>query len=76
MHSDLPGDTVMAAGALDGNVGTTTKVRVEGADLSVAAEVVGAEVDDDGRGFTITLELPDGVVPVLDSLPGIDWRIA
>lgn len=44
---------------------------------SVDGKVLDATVDDDGLGFTITLEIPDGLLPVLDpDLPGIAWSVA
>ena len=75
MHATLPGHTVMEVHALDGQLGLTMKVRVEGDHPDVDARVIDATVDADGKGYSITLEIPADALPVLDELAGISWSV-
>lgn len=53
-----------AANAFDSQVGSTVPLRIEGSSEAAQATVVAAEVSDDGGAVTLTLEVPDGVIPV------------
>lgn len=56
-----PGER-FAHDAFDSQVGRTVPLRVEGSP-NAEATVVAAEVSDDGRAVTLTLDVPDGLLP-------------
>lgn len=57
-----PGTATFYSDALDGNVGKTVPVDIE-AGGRIDALITAAGVADDGRSYTLTLEMPDGTVP-------------
>lgn len=74
MHQRLPGTAVLTLDALASMPGEHMKLRAEGQD-DVDATVTAAVVDDDGRGYRLELEIPDGLVPVLDEVEGVTWTV-
>lgn len=57
-----PGEQ-FAHNAFDSQVGRTVPLRIEGAPDAAEATVVAAEVSDDGTAVTLTLDVPDGLIP-------------
>jgi hypothetical protein len=66
---EIPGER-FAHDAFDSQVGRTVPFRIEGADATEAT-VVGAKVSDDGTSVTLTLEVPDDVLPTGPARP--EW---
>ena len=56
-----PGER-FAHDAFDSQVGRTVPFRVEGSPDAAEATVLAAEVSDDGRAVTLTLDVPDGLL--------------
>jgi hypothetical protein len=62
-ESETPGER-FAHDAFDSQVGRTVPLRVEGSTDAVQATVTDAEVSDDGTMVTLTLDVPDGALPL------------
>lgn len=58
-----PGER-FAHDAFDSQVGHTVPLRIEGSSDAAEATVVAAEVSDDGTAVTLTLDVPDGTIPM------------
>lgn len=61
-QSAEPG-TTFARDAFDSQIGKTVPMNVEGRAVDGGCKLVGAEVADDGRSVSLTLEVPDGALP-------------
>ena len=54
---------LFAHDAFESQVGRTVPLRIEGSPDAAEATVVAAEVSDDGTAVTLTLDVPDGMIP-------------
>ena len=59
-----PPHALYAAGAFDGQIGSTTRVKLPGG-REVEGIIREAVVSDDGSEVEVTIEVPDGTLPKL-----------
>jgi hypothetical protein len=57
-----PAGTVFAAGAFDGSIGSTTRVKFPGG-REAECLIRAATVAEDGSGVEMIVEVPDGTLP-------------
>jgi len=57
-----PAGTVFAQGAFDGQVGSTTRVKLPGG-REAEGVIRSAKVAEDGSGAEFIVEVPDGTLP-------------
>lgn len=55
--------TTFALDAFDSQIGRTVPMNIAGRAVDGGCKVVAAEVADDGRSVSLTLEVPDGALP-------------